>query len=66
MAARHKSKPIRQSPLRRFVVRNVLPYGALLLALTVVVFRLEVRSVTDAMRLFRCVSLTSTSPIHVC
>ena len=52
MAARNKSKPIRQSPLRRFVVRIILPYGALLLALTVAVFRLEVRSVTDAMRLF--------------
>jgi deazaflavin-dependent oxidoreductase (nitroreductase family) len=52
MVARNKSKPIRQSPLRRFVVRNILPYGTLLLALTVAVFRLEVRSVTDAMRLF--------------
>jgi deazaflavin-dependent oxidoreductase (nitroreductase family) len=52
MAARNKGKPIRKSPSRRFVVRNVLPYGTLLLVLTVAVFRLEVRPVTDAMRLF--------------
>jgi len=52
MAARNKGKPARRSPLRRFAVRIVLPYVALLLVLTVAVFRLEVRPITDAMRTF--------------
>jgi len=52
MRATNKGKPIKRGPLRRFVVRILLPYGTLLLALTVAVFRLEVRPVTDAMRAF--------------
>src|SRR5215207_8323368 len=52
MAARNKGKPARRSPLRRFAVRIVLPYVALPLVLTVAVFRLEVRPITDAMRTF--------------
>jgi len=52
MVARHKGKPIKRSPSRRFVVRIFLPYGTLLLALVVAVFRLQVRPITDAMRTF--------------
>jgi hypothetical protein len=52
MLARKKSKPIKRSRLRRFAVRIFLPYGTLLLALDVVLFRLQVRPVTDAVRAF--------------
>jgi deazaflavin-dependent oxidoreductase (nitroreductase family) len=50
MVARNKGKPSKRSPLRGFVVRNVLPYGALLSVLTVAVFRLKVRPIIDVMR----------------
>ena len=51
MGARNKSKPVERSPLKRFVLRVILPYGTLLLVLVVAFFRLQViEPVTDATR----------------
>ena len=51
IGARNKSRLAGRNPLRRFVLRSVLPFATLLLVLVLAFFRLQViKPVTDASR----------------